>query len=182
MTTEVPEEKSGINRREFLNLAWLASLGFLTVSLAGATYLFSLPIFAEGEYGGVVTVGTVSQLPNTVDPPTNYPKVKLWLSNTDRGIISLYKVCTHLGCLYNWSTDLDHFKCPCHGSEFQKDGTYIDGPASRSLDKFIVQIVSPDGEVLAETNDAGDPLQVPDIPDAIITVNTGKKIVGQTHA
>jgi hypothetical protein len=31
--------KKKMNRREFLNFAWLASLGFLTVNVAGITYL-----------------------------------------------------------------------------------------------------------------------------------------------
>ena len=50
----VVEQKKGdqkINRREFLNVAWLASLGFLFVDVAGVTYLFSMPRFKVGEFG-----------------------------------------------------------------------------------------------------------------------------------
>ena len=43
MTDEANSERLPINRREFLNFAWLVSLGFFTVSAAGATYLFTLP-------------------------------------------------------------------------------------------------------------------------------------------
>lgn len=185
MTTVAVAQQSenGISRREFLNFAWLASLGYLTVSLGGVTYLFAMPRFKEGEFGGVVTLGTVSQLPKVSDPPTNMPKVKLWLSNTDQGVAALYKVCTHLGCLYNWNTQEGKFICPCHGSQFQKNGTYIQGPASRSTDRFIVQIVSPDGKVLAETDPkTGAPVAVPaDNPDALVKVDTGHKILGQIH-
>jgi hypothetical protein len=42
--------------------------------------------------------------------------------------------------------------------------------------------MSPEGEVLAETSKDGNPLPIPENPDAIIKVNTGKKIIGQTHA
>ena len=52
-----------VNRREFLNLAWLASLGFLTLSLGGMTILFSYPRFKEGEFGGIFTFGTIADLP-----------------------------------------------------------------------------------------------------------------------
>lgn len=183
MNDEVVEEKTAINRREFLNLAWLASLGFLTVNLAGVTYLFTMPRFREGEFGGVYTAGSVSDLPNTGAAPMNLPKVKLWLSNTDEGVVALYKVCTHLGCLYGWLDDQDKFRCPCHGSEFDKNGDYIKGPAPRSLDRFVLQVVNPDGEVIAETDPStGEPVKLPEDPNAIVRIDTGQKITGETHA
>jgi cytochrome b6-f complex iron-sulfur subunit len=179
---EAAQEKMPVNRREFLNLTWMASLGFLTVNIAGVTYLFSMPRFKEGEFGGTVTIGKVSDLPVVGSDPVNYPKVKLWLTNTEGGISAVYKVCTHLGCLYNWNAQEGKFICPCHGSQFESDGDYIQGPAPRSLDRFVVQAVDPDtGEILAET--AGDePLPLPDNPNAIIRVDTGNKITGESHA
>lgn len=175
------DEKKSINRREFLNFAWFASLGFLAINTAGMTYLFAMPRFKEGEFGGLYTVGSVSELPEKGTPPVNYPKVKLWLSNTDAGVLALYKVCTHLGCLYGWKDAEDKFVCPCHGSQFEADGDYIAGPAPRSLDRFVVQAVDPDsGEVLAES-DEGGPLPLPDNPNAVIRVDTGRRIIGQRH-
>jgi cytochrome b6-f complex iron-sulfur subunit len=96
--------------------------------------------------------------------------------------MALYKVCVHLGCLYNWNNQEVKFICPCHGSQYQPDGTYIQGPAPRSLDRFVVQVVDPDtNQVLAETNEQGDPLPLPDNPNAIVKVETGKKIKGKNH-
>lgn len=179
---ESGQEKKPINRREFLNFAWLASLGFLTVSMGGMTFLFAMPRFKAGEFGGVVPVGTAADLPSTDAPPENFPKVKFWLSNTDEGVLAIYKVCTHLGCLYNWNDQEDKFICPCHGSQFEKDGIYIAGPAPRSLDRFVVQAVDPDtGEILAEASD-GEPLPVPDNPATIIQVDTGQRVRGQPRA
>lgn len=119
---EETQERMPVNRREFLNFAWLVSMGFLTISVAGVTYLFALPRFKEGEFGGVITVGTVESLPTVSDPPDNYAKTKFWLSNNTEGLIALYKVCTHLGCLYNWNEQEIKFICPCHGSQFQRWG------------------------------------------------------------
>ena len=176
------EKRAPVNRREFLTLAWLASLGFLTLDIAGVGYLFSMPIFKEGEFGGVVNVGTVSELPPAGDAPANYPKVKVWLSNTDEGVVALYKVCTHLGCLYNWDEQQFRFLCPCHGSQFDKNGNYLAGPAPRSLDRFVVQAVNPDtGEVVAEAAE-GQPLPVPADSNVLIQVDTGTKVTGQSHA
>jgi cytochrome b6-f complex iron-sulfur subunit len=176
------EEKTEINRREFLNFAWLVSLGFLTVSMAGVTFLFAMPRFKEGEFGGIVPVGRVDEMPEPGSPPVNYPRVKLWLSNTTAGVTALYKVCTHLGCLYNWRDLEDKFVCPCHGSQFEPDGDYILGPAPRSLDRFVVQAIDPEtGEILAESTD-GSPLPLPENPDLLIRVDTGQRISGEPHA
>ena len=181
MSAEAVAENKEINRREFLNFAWLVSLGFLSVSLGGVSYLFSLPRFKEGEFGGLFTIGALDVLPEKGSPPENYPKVKLWLSNTDQGLMALYKVCTHLGCLYNWNNQEGKFICPCHGSQFQANGTYIQGPAPRSLDRFVVQVVSPDDQILAETDQEGNPVPLPDNPNAIIRVDTGQRIIGKRH-
>jgi len=171
-----------VNRREFLNIAWLASLGFLTLSFGGAVFLFAIPRFEEGEFGGLITIGEVGNAPSVEAPPENNPSVKFWLSNSEEGISAIYTVCTHLGCLYGWRDQEDKFVCPCHGSQFEKDGTYILGPAPRSLDHFVMQIIDPEtGDVIAESLD-GKPLPLPDDPKAIIQVDTGKRIKGDPHA
>ena len=101
MTEESSDPKIPINRREFLNFAWLASMGFIFVDVAGVTYFFSIPRFKEGEFGGVFTVGEASKLLPAGSAPANFPKGKFWLANTEDGVKAIYKVCTHLGCLYN---------------------------------------------------------------------------------
>jgi cytochrome b6-f complex iron-sulfur subunit len=175
-----PEEIK-LNRREFLNIAWLASLGFLTLSVGGMTVLFGLPRFREGEFGGVFTAGTVADLPATDVAPENFPKVKLWLSNNPNGLTALYKVCPHLGCLYAWNDQEFKFICPCHGSQYQHDGTYISGPAPRSLDRFVIRFEDQNGNVLAETPEDGSPVPVPADPNAFVRIDTGDKITGAAH-
>lgn len=178
-TPAAPPEKLPINRREFLNFAWLASLGFLTVSMGGMTFLFAMPRFKAGEFGGVVPV-KAADLPQVGAGPLNLPKVKLWLSNTEEGVYAIYKVCTHLGCLYGWSDQENRFICPCHGSQFHLNGEYIQGPAPRSLDRFAVQAVDPNtGNVLAESVD-GSALKLPN-NNVEILVDTGKRIQGKLH-
>jgi cytochrome b6-f complex iron-sulfur subunit len=175
------KEQVKLNRREFLNIAWLASLGFLTLSVSGMTVLFSLPRFREGEFGGIFTTGTVGELPAVDTTPGNFPKVKLWLSNTPDGLMALYKVCPHLGCLYGWNDQEFKFICPCHGSQYEQNGTYISGPAPRSLDRFVIRFEDADGNVLAETPEDGGPVPVPADENALVRVDTGNKITGPAH-
>merc|ERR1712087_1031539 len=42
-------------------------------------------------------------------------------------------VCTHLGCVVPWNVPEKKFKCPCHGSQYDKNGRVIRGPAPLSL-------------------------------------------------
>jgi Rieske Fe-S protein len=48
---------------------------------------------------------------------------------------ALSPLCTHLGCHVNWNQAERSWDCPCHGSRFSGDGTVIQGPATRDLEK-----------------------------------------------
>ncbi len=75
------------------------------------------------------------------------------------GLLAIYQVCTHLGCLIPFQQAENRFICPCHGSTFQRNSNYVLGPAPRNLDQFPITL---------------------DASGAII-VDTGKKRTGQTH-
>ncbi len=170
------EEKVEINRREAINLAWLASLGFFLLPFGGVTLLFAYPRFREGEFGGEFRLRS-AELPDIGESPVANSEGKFWLTRTDEGIRAIYKVCTHLGCLYNWQEQENKFICPCHGSQFTYESTFIQGPAPRSLDLFTMRAVK-NGEVLAETEEPNSPIPVFDDPEVEYIVATGEKIVG----
>lgn len=67
---------------------------------------------------------------------------------------------------------------PCHGSQFELDGTYILGPAPRSLDRFVVRLLDADGEEVTLTGELGSPLELPE-DDLLAVVDTGDLIRGQ---
>lgn len=174
--TEEAEAEEGISRREFLNYAWLASLGLFFAELSGVTYLFAMPRFKAGQFGGTFTI-TGAQLPALNSDPVPYNDGKFWLSNTDRGVAALYKVCTHLGCIFDWKPTEGKFICPCHGSQFQRDGTFIQGPAPRSLDRFPIVVLSASGQEIARSDAAGNPVSISE-KDVVLKVDTGKRIPG----
>ena len=182
-----------VSRREFLNYVWAGSLAIFMAASGGAMLAFAMPRFKEGEFGGTFTVGTVAEkLPAPDSPPVNYPDLKFWLVNVGpaeaakgggiEGLVALYKVCVHLGCLYAWVDSTVRFECPCHGSKYQEDGTYIEGPAPRDLDRFRVVITDGQGNLVTQTVDDkastnyGAPLAVPADGSLVIKVDTGMKI------
>lgn len=180
------EAGSHLSRRELLNYAWLASIALFSAETVGMSLWFAFPNFKAGQFGGQFPIGKASEiLPEVNSGPVPYTDGKFWLVNVDtevngeprKGVLAIYKVCTHLGCLYEWVPMTNRFECPCHGSKFQLTGDYIVGPARRSLDRFVIQAVAPDGSI-KETDAQGNPLIVG--TDDELIIDTGQRILGSS--
>lgn len=169
-----------MNRREFLNYAWGAALGVVLVEAGIAGFMFTVPRFKAGEFGGLFDLGTSSSLPPVEGAPVSNLDGKFWSSNDADGFRALYRVCTHLGCLYEWKDQTFRFECPCHGSKFQKTGVYIEGPAPRSLDQFYA-FLQENGQQVADITEGGQALPVSEFPNASVVVDTGQILKGQPH-
>jgi cytochrome b6-f complex iron-sulfur subunit len=176
-----------MSRREFLFYIWGASITLSLAGSAGAILWFAYPRFREGEFGGLFSVDA-GAIPSVDAAPEEHPEGRFWLVNTNQGVLALYKVCTHLGCLYKWTPSNNRFECPCHGSKYTREGQWIEGPAPRSLDRFVIQVVDAGGGVLAETEDgdanvdpaAGGPVEVPS-GAAELKIDTGDRVKGPVH-
>lgn len=168
-------EVAAPSRREFLYYIWGASLALLLGQATAGLLWFSLPRFKEGTFGGIFNYAP-DKVPTKDQPPLNVPEGRFWVSNVpDEGLVVLYGVCTHLGCLPKWVANNNRFECPCHGSKYQKDGHYIEGPAPRSLDRFPTTLTFTDG-TQAVMNENGDPIPLNDRTIASVRIDTGKRI------
>ncbi|MGH2508674.1 MAG: ubiquinol-cytochrome c reductase iron-sulfur subunit [Ktedonobacteraceae bacterium] len=74
--------------------------------------------------------------------------------------VALYQRCVHLGCTVPFRDDCISFKCPCHGSHYNVDGEYLDGPAPRSLDRFKMSLQG--DSVVISTGTLNNPVPHPD--------------------
>lgn len=170
-----PVEVAAPSRREFLYYTWGASMVLLLGEATAGLIWFMLPRFKEGTFGGIFNYPP-EKVPNGDQPPANVPEGRFWVSNVEsEGFIILYAVCTHLGCLPKWVDNNNRFECPCHGSKFQRNGRYIEGPAPRSLDRFRTTLTFEDGTT-AVTNDAGDPIPLVGRSIAAIRMDTSDRI------
>ncbi len=173
-----PAAPRGVTRREFLYYVWGASMALFLAETAGISVFFALPRFRVGEFGGKIIVNT-TDFPKVGAAPVANNLGKFWMVTTDQGLVAHYKVCPHLGCIYSWDDLAKHFACPCHGSQYQEDGTYIAGPAPRGLDRFALTEYDASNKVIADSQD-GAPLPL-DANAVTVSVDTGKKILGKSH-
>lgn len=84
--------------------------------------------------------------------------------------VALYQRCVHLGCTVPFRDDCVSFKCPCHGSHYNVNGEYLDGPAPRSLDRFAMSFSG--GNVIVSTGTLNNSVPHPDATTQIIAAPT----------
>ncbi|MEW5987324.1 MAG: Rieske 2Fe-2S domain-containing protein [Chloroflexota bacterium] len=203
MTSATTSDTPSLSRREFLYYIWGASLALFTAQFTGLLIWFLLPRFREGQFGGTFTISAAQVSPVNA-PPVNFPDGRFWLVNLDTtnpqgqermvqapdeaepiiGVAAVYKVCTHLGCIYAWVPANDRFECPCHGSKYRLDGRRIVAPAPRTLDRFPVIALDGQGNELARSglkDNFWEPLLLPQGTTAL-RIDTGaiKQGPGQT--
>ena len=126
---------SEISRRDFLKLA---RNGFFYLS--GALTIGGFLRFLDYD---------PNPAPKTefdLGPAANYPlnsrtllsDPPAMLLHTESGFSALSLICTHLGCTVE--NDAEGFACPCHGSQFDKDGNVTHGPAEKHLNTLRVEV------------------------------------------
>ena len=139
-------ESKPISRREFLYYMWGASGALALTGACGLSAWYAIParIIPENGYFRV----PIAALPDSYDFPRPFNqelgnKVDFWLVKQYAGLVALNPICTSRGCRYKWVDLNNRFECPCSGSKFRTDGTYIAGPAPRSLDRYTIYVTSP---------------------------------------
>ena len=133
---------------------------------------FAYPRFRAGEFGGQFVLQRKAADYTVEQPPELNANGKFYVARVETdpgtvenpqgigpGIIAIYQVCTHLGCLVPFIQSENRFICPCHGSTFERSSLYVRGPAGRSLDQFRTEVAA----------------------DGTITVDTGTRLTGKAH-
>lgn len=142
-----------VPRRQFVTAVGAGCLASGVTLAAGcwATARFLCPK-VEAEPDAEIDAGPVgpvaSLLPGQVSEAGQSAAV--WIVRLRGRIIALDATCTHLGCLVAWSGNEARFRCPCHGSSFAADGTNLDGPAPRELDRLAICVRN--GRIIIDRN------------------------------
>jgi len=149
MLKEESRTRTSVTRRQFLGLAWAASLAGLFLQAGWALLRFFQPRPSSGAFGGRVNAGDSAEF--KVGTVRHILSGRFYISHLEgAGLLALYQRCTHLGCTVPWRQDEGIFHCPCHSSIFNTAGEVIGGPAPRPLDLFSIELT--DGQVVVDTS------------------------------
>ncbi|MGH2759889.1 MAG: ubiquinol-cytochrome c reductase iron-sulfur subunit [Actinomycetota bacterium] len=156
-----------VNRRIFLNRAWLLAMSVFGVAFGGTSVAMLWPNTSAG-FGGKVNAGKLSDILKTIDLDGRYynPTGRFYIVRyahaddennqyvkagvTKEGIMTLYQKCAHLGCRVPFCPTSEWFECPCHGSQYNYAGERRAGPAPAGLWRFPFDIS--DGQVVVDTS------------------------------
>jgi len=63
------------------------------------------------------------------------------LVNTPSGELKAFSAaCTHLACIVQYRSDINHIWCACHNGHFDLNGKNIEGPPPKPLEEFSVNV------------------------------------------
>lgn len=142
----IRDRAEGMTRRDVGMVAGVSAVLLLAwASLAASlgTYLAAFQAFfvprVTKEPASIFRAGRPSDFPD----PGVYTQHKatqgVWIIRLPGGrLAALSTTCTHLGCIPNWLSNDQKFKCPCHGSGFKMTGVNFEGPAPRPLERVKV--------------------------------------------
>ena len=62
------------------------------------------------------------------------------LSRVGRQVYAFALACPHQNTALRWEGDDHRFQCPKHKSTYRPDGTFIEGRATRSMDRYAIRL------------------------------------------
>jgi nitrite reductase/ring-hydroxylating ferredoxin subunit len=57
----------------------------------------------------------------------------------EKAVYAFSLSCPHQKTPLRWESEANQFRCPKHKSRFQPDGTFIDGRATRDMDRYAIR-------------------------------------------
>jgi cytochrome b6-f complex iron-sulfur subunit len=141
--------KERLSRREFvgfLRSLWVKTLGLIvSVTMIPALFRSSVRaaeqrVIAIADYPELQKIGGYKAF--TAGPPF------IVIREGESEYRALTLTCTHLGCTVNWFSSKGIFSCPCHGSQYDKDGKRFGGPGTGNLRVLETEYRSDTGEVI----------------------------------
>jgi cytochrome b6-f complex iron-sulfur subunit len=151
---EDAQKGNPLTRRYFLEVI---GIGSILVTVAGGAVLsaqyLSPNVLLEPPLK--FKAGSVEDYPD--ESVTLITDEKAYIVRAKEGYFySMSAICTHLGCITAWDPVAGRIKCPCHGSQYDREGNVLAGPAPQPLPHFAIslgdrdQLVVDKGTVVAQ--------------------------------
>ncbi len=129
-------------RRNFLNWFLSTTAGAFLVSVTYPLSKYLIPPEVEESTASTVTLPIK---PNDVKANSgqifrfgSQPAILIKDSNGELKAFSA--VCTHLACIVQYRSDVNHIWCACHNGHFDLNGRNVEGPPPKPLEQFVVNV------------------------------------------
>lgn len=131
------DQQKTFSREYFLKLLAKIVLlgGFITTGLSSFFYFFRSS--QKRPMTVIFDAGDPSDYPLGVTLMADY---LTWIIREPEGFYALKAVCTHMKCQPEWNHQKNTFQCPCHNSQFKRNGINISGPAPRPLERLKIYL------------------------------------------
>lgn len=124
-----------MDRRGFLRTAAFLTAGAGAALAASANPAFALPVVA-----GVRLSPEEKAFPIPADDGVQIDKdLDLILSRSKGKVFAFSLACPHQNTAIKWEADNHRFQCPKHHSIYTPEGVFVEGRATRGLDRFVVR-------------------------------------------
>jgi nitrite reductase/ring-hydroxylating ferredoxin subunit len=124
-----------MDRRGFLRAAAFLTAGAGAALAAGAKPAFALPVVV-----GVRLSPEEKAFPIPADDGVQIDRdLDLILSRTKGKVFAFSLACPHQNTAIKWEADNHRFQCPKHHSIYTPEGVFVEGRATRGLDRFVVR-------------------------------------------
>jgi len=137
------KESLRVSRRSFF-ASLLGACAGLIVTVIGTPMLRYIlyPVQAGGRSSKWTEIGDASEFDKIEGPVTKtialtqrdgwrevVSRQSVFVNRSADGKLQvLSPICPHLGCSVGWHENQNKFICPCHGGQFDPDGSRISGP------------------------------------------------------
>jgi nitrite reductase/ring-hydroxylating ferredoxin subunit len=125
------------SRRDFLRRVTAILVGVAGSLRIGPAQLAGLPIaFAPGRQAGAEEAAYPIPAEDgaTIDKPREVILVRF-----EKAVYAFALSCPHQKTPLRWKPEANQFQCPKHKSRFQPDGSFIDGRATRNMDRYAIR-------------------------------------------
>jgi cytochrome b6-f complex iron-sulfur subunit len=166
------DDQVQMDRRHFMNVGMIIMTLFGLSAFGAAVIAFLWPS-SKGGFGSKFTVGTKEDVDAGIKAGNGFfyvPEGRAWVTAYPKesvakaqalykpvlvkgmtdGYTALYQRCVHLGCRVPNCATSQWFECPCHGSQYNRNGEKKGGPAPRGLDHFAIAVEN--GKVTLDTS------------------------------